>query len=445
MNLLLIDSDCTGLDIAFRAAAAGHAVRWWIGPHKDHSKIWDGEGFAGIERVTTWRSHMAWAKAGGLIVNLFNDKKITAELDKWREFGAPVFGPSVASAKLEWNRGEGMKFIEAHGIEVPKYTTFKTFGEAIAFAKKADQAYVFKTMGDEEDKSLSYVASDPADLVGWLEMKQDQGLVLKGECMLQEKIDMICEAGVSAWMGKDGFLPGKLNVNFEFKKLMSGDFGPNTGELGTVTKYVDGGRLAEEMLLPFEEELVRLGHIGDFDIGLGIDSKGRAWPFEFTARFGWPSTQILMASHEGDPIQWMKDALSGEDTLEVDTRVAIGVIMARPPFPYKNDDPQSNVGYPIAGIEDVWDHVSPWQMMIQDGPVMEGGKLTTGPVYKTTGEYVCVVTALGPDVHDAIAEVYQAVDRIRFADRIVRNDVGARLEKELPQLAALGYQEVPNW
>lgn len=445
MNVLIIDSDATGLDFAHRCVEAGHDCRWWIAPNKDHSPVMDGANWPKIERVTSWPPSMGWAKRG-LVVNLFNDRKITSDLDRWRGFGVPIFGPSVKSAKLEWERGLGMKFFEDHGIEVPKYTTFKTLDEAIAFAWKADQAYVFKVMGDEEDKSLSYVASSPADLVGWLELKRDQGLKLKGSCILQERIDKVCDVGVSGWMGKNGFLPGKWNVNWEFKKTMPGDFGPNCGEAGTVCQYVDESILADKILKPLEEDLVKLGHIGDFDIECGIDAKGKAWPYEASVRFGWPSTQILMACHTGDPVEWMRDAaVSGKDSLEVDTRVAIGVLMCRPPFPNKNDDPQSNVGYLIDGVEDVWDHVSPWQMMMGDGPVMEGGKVTKGTVYKTTGEHVCVVTALGSDVHDAIPRVYAAVDRITFADRIVRNDIGARLEKELPKLHALGYHEMPDW
>ena len=446
MHLLLIDSDDTGLDLAYRAAEAGHDVRIWTKPNPDKSKVWTGHGFKGIERVNTWQPSMTWVGKQGLVVNLFNDQKLTAELDRWRSFGIPIFGPTVQSANLEWNRGDGMIFMEKHGIEVPEFTEFKTFDEALKFAWNAQDPFVFKPMGDEEDKSLTYVASSPDDLVGWLEMKKAKGVKMKGSCILQKKIDLIAEVGVSAWMGKNGFLPGKFNVNFEFKKLMNQDYGPATGEMGTVTKYIEGGKLAEEMLMPFEESLVKLGHIGDFDIGCGIDSKGKAWPMEFSARFGWPSTQILMACHDGDPVEWMRDAATtGKDTLKVDDRTAIGVIMARPPFPNKNDDPQSNVGYPISGIEDVWDHVSPWQMMIEDGPVMEDGKLTTGPVYKTTGDYVCVVTALGHDVHDVIPQVYATVDKIKFADRIVRTDVGMKLEKELPQLHALGYTEMPNW
>ena len=76
---------------------------------------------------------------------------------------------------------------------------------------------------------------------------------------------------------------------------------------------------------------------------------------------------------------------------------------------------------------------------------MMDGKIVKGSQYKTTGEYICVVTGHGADVHDAQATCYAAVDKIKFADRIVRNDVGNRLEKELPKLKALGYEEVPDF
>lgn len=442
MRVLLIDTDHCGLDIAWRAREAGHQVKWWE-PPEFGKPVRSGEGFPGIEKVPGWRQHMGWAK-DGLIINLFNDKKIVAELDKFRAFGFPVFGPSSKSAEWERNRGLFMKVLQKHGIEVPPFQTFNTLDEAIKFAWKTDDCFVFKTVGDEEDKSLSFVPSSPEELIGWMQAKKSHGLSLKGPCMLQEKVEIVTEVGVSAWMGATGFLPGKFNLNFEFKKLMPGDYGQNTGEMGTVTKYTAQSRLADEVLVPLEQDLMALGHIGDFDVGVGIDSKGRPLPFECSARFGWPSTPILMACHKGDPVQWMKDSLSGRDTLEVDDRCAIGVVMACPPFP-KNEDPADSTGYPISGIEEVWGHVSPFDIMLAPGPVDKDGKRVLGETYQTTGNYVCVVTALGHDVHDCIAEVYATADRIKFPDRIVRTDIGAKLEKELPKLHAFGYTEAPSW
>ena len=98
---------------------------------------------------------------------------------------------------------------------------------------------MFKTLGSEDDKSLSYVSASPADLCAWIERQQARGLNLSGPCMLQEKIDMVAELGVSGWFGPEGFLPEKWQPCWEHKKLCNGEIGPNTGEMGTVCQYVE--------------------------------------------------------------------------------------------------------------------------------------------------------------------------------------------------------------
>jgi hypothetical protein len=48
-------------------------------------------------------------------------------------------------------------------------------------------------------------------------------------------------------------------------------------------------------------------------------------------------------------------------------------------------------------------------------------------------------------VHDCIPQVYATCDRIKFPNRIVRSDIGKRLEKQIPELKALGYDEMPDY
>jgi phosphoribosylamine--glycine ligase len=427
VNVLLLDSDSCGLDLAYRAAEAGHAVKLWQ-PKENGEAPRDGEGFPGIEKVAGWKDQMLWAKSG-LVVNLYN-APITKELDRYREFGFPVFGPSAKSAALEIKRAEGMKALEAKGVKVPPYKTFATLQEAQKYATKSDKRLVFKTLGDEEDKSLSYCASSPEDMVGQIEAWIEQGLTLKGPCMLQDFIEGI-EVGVSRWVGAKGFV-GPWNVNFEFKKLMPGDYGPATGEMGTVTKYTKTSKLADMTLAPMEKTLVGLGHIGDCDLNCIVDEKGEPWCLEWTNRFGWPSTQILCASHKGDPVKWMKDALTGKDSMDCDERTAMGVLMAAPPFPYPDEEGEAQ-GLRISGLEDAWQNIAPWQVRLEDGE------------YLSTGPYVCVATALAPDVHDCIPAAYAVVERVKFPNRIVRSDIGARLEEQLPKLHSLGFDEMPLW
>lgn len=434
LNILIIDGDRVGLDFALRCAGYGHKVKWFRYSKKP---IKDGVGFKQITIVDDWRPHMQWAKSG--LILLTGNARFLPELERFRDFGFPIFGPSVKSAELEIKRGVGMKAIESIGIDVPKYEIFNSLQEAEKFARKSDKAYVFKPMGDNEDKALTYVSSDPADLVGWIQRKINMGMKLKGQCMLQEKIDMLCEVGVSGWFGPNGFLPNKWQICFEHKPLLPGDIGPNCGEQGTVCQYTKYDKIAQEMLLPLEPLLKKLGHRGDFAIGCGIDKEGKAWPFEFTARCGWPAFYIQTASHEGDPTQWMKDLLDGKDTLKVSRDVAIGVVLAQPPYPYDDGPAELVEGNPITGIDESMDHLHMAGVMIAKGPRMEDGKVVDGLTYQTSSEYVMIATGLGDTIESARDNVYEAVDSVKFKDRMYRDDIGEKVQNVLPELHEFGY------
>lgn len=275
MKLLIVDHDAVALAFALRCVRAGHAVRWFIKPKPSNNRD-VGEGFKGIEKIDNWVGSVKWAD---LIWCSSNDDYLP-KLDAVRAGGAKFFGPSEKSAALEIKRSEGMKFLEKHNIDVPEYQQFKSLSDAEAHVRKTEKRFVFKTLGDNEDKSLSYVSKTPADMVARLQRWQKLNMNPKGPVMLQEFIPGI-EFAVSGWMGSDGFL-APLNENFENKKLMSGDCGPHCGESGTVMKYVQSSALAEAVLYPLEDGLRRLGHLGGVDVNCIIDEKGKAWPLEFT-------------------------------------------------------------------------------------------------------------------------------------------------------------------
>jgi phosphoribosylamine---glycine ligase len=447
VKVLIVDPDCVGLDLAYRAAEGGHEVMLWQRPGP-HGQPLDGRGFPGIEKVKSWQAAMLRVGTTGLVVNMFNDKEVTKALDAWRKRGYRIFGPTLASATLEHDRGAGMKLFEQLGFDVPPYQTFPNLDAALAAAWKLQDPMVMKPMGDEEDKSLTYVAHDPADLVSFLEELKAKGTKLKGKLMFQEKVDLLMEVGVSAWMSPKGFSEAH-NVSVEYKKLMPGEYGPSTGEMGDLTKYYTdtAGSKLSGYLRKFEDKLFELGHLGDFAIGGALTTKGSFVPFEMSIRFGYPEIFAFLHCHLCDPIEWMSALVDGEDALVVDERPAICLVMATPPFPAppSPDVPHEGSGRVITGIEQVWEHVSPVAMMIEDGPVWRDGKIAREAVYKTTGPYVCAVTAQGADVHDALETAYAAAERIKYRDRILRTDVGRDLEKKLPKARALGFTELPDW
>lgn len=433
MKVLVIDSDLAGLAFCKRCADAGHQVRWYVKPSEANNPK-AGEGFP-IEKISNWVSSINWAD----VVFLTHNGDFLKRLDFFKQKGVKVFAPSQASADLEIQRGKGMEFLKKHDIDVPPYKTFKNLKEAEAYVWKTEERYVFKTLGDNEDKSLSYCSKSPADMIARLQRWQELGMNPKGEVMLQTFIEGI-EMGVSRWMGRDGYI-GMWNENFEHKKLMPGDKGCNTGEMGTVMKYTAESMLGDIVLDPLEDALADIGHIGDVDINCIIDDKGKPWPLEFTCRPGWPAFNIMMATHRGDPVKWMLDACNGEDSLQATEDVSIGVLVAIPPFPHKCDQKEVE-GLPIYGVtKNNQRYLFPMEVMITDMPSMSGDSVTEEKTWTTAGEYVVVVSGTGKTITQAAERAYGTVDDLHVSDMIYRDDIGLALKDTLPKLQKMGFAE----
>lgn len=429
MNVLCIDQDRVGLDFAMRCEEAGHNVKLFTRP----THFPDKTGAGLVERVSDWRKWMQWAN---VIVPTSNGQYLD-QLEGFRKYGYPIFGPSKASADLEISRAKGMELFRKCGIDIPPYKMFRSFDEAEAHCWKHDERYVFKTMGDNEDKSLSYVAKDAADMISTLRRWKKMGKNIKGPCMLQTFIPGI-EMGVSAWMGKEGFLAPR-GENAEHKKLKSGDYGPNTGEEGTVMWYAEDSKLARDVLDPLEKDLLALGHRGDIDVNCIIDEKGKAWPLEFTCRLGWPAFFLQCAQHE-EPVQWMRDALDGKDTLRVSQAMFSCVVVTIPPYPSKHIKREDVEGIPIRGItQENFKNVHLVSVMTGRDVDMVNGKPVEKDMFKTAGEYVLVVNGQGPTVKTATKRMYEVVDQIHLNNMQVRDDIGEKFAKTLPQLHELGY------
>ena len=434
MKVLLLEMEDAGCGLAFAllCVKAGHEVRYFLRPENNQAI---GEGFKGITKVKNWVSSAgAWAD---LVVMTGNDEYLP-KLDAIRAKGVAVYAPTMKSAALEIKRESGMKVFERAGIEVPPYKTFKSLDEAEAHVRKHPDRYVFKTLGSEEDKSLSYCGKSPADMVARLQRWKRLGLNPKGPVMLQTFIPGI-EIGVSRWMGKEGFI-GPYNENFEHKKLLSGNAGPNCGEAGTIQKYCKDSKLGDLVLGPLEDSLLTLGHLGDVDVNCIIDEAGKPWPLEFTMRWGWPAFNIMLATHKGDPADWMLAAAEGEDTLEVDYSIACGIVLAQPDYPYSVADKSTTLDIPITGPSTGnRKYVHPQSVKMAKLPVMKGEAIVEKKIWATCGDYVAVVTGTGKTVTQARERAYKVVKEIEIPDLMYRDDIGEKLEEEIPKLQAHGF------
>lgn len=428
MKILVIDHGAYMLDFVLRAQRDGHTIRWYS-IRRDWQYI--GKGLATF--VGDFEDHMKWAD----LVVLGDNTKYLKRIDAWRAYGVPIVGASEATAAWEIDRVLGMNVFKKHGIATAPYKEFSDYDTAIAYVKRENRRFVSKPLGDEPDKSLSYVAESPADMVYMLE-RWKRAKRHKSGFILQEFIGG-CEMAVGAYFGPHGFSQGWWE-NWEFKKLMCGDCGPATGEMGTVMRCVKKSKLAAKVLSPLEDELLKLKYVGYVDVNCIIDEDGDPWPLEFTMRFGWPTFNIQTALLNGDNAEWLMDLTTGRDAkpFSLDS-VAVGVVMAIPDFPYSKLTRKDVRGIPVHGLKDQ-PHFHPCELMAGTAPHDENGKVVDKPCLVTAGDYLLVASGIGETISAAKRRAYSHLKTIDVPNNpFWRPDIGDRLKKQLPMIQSHGY------
>ena len=433
MRVLLLDPAGALVDFGVRCLAEGHEVKQWIRPHgQERSPI--GRGI--IDQVQNWQIH---AKQADLIV-LSDNAFQMRELEKFHEEGYPIIGTNMLGAKMELDRDYGQEIMRKGGLAVVPSFEFHNYNDAIDFVKANPKRYVSKPSGDA-DKALSYVSKSPADMVFMLQRWKTSGK--QRDFILQEFVPGI-EFGVGAWIGPNGFGKNILE-GFEHKKLMSGNYGCNTGEQGTVIKYVTESNLFNDTLKRFEDYLCYIGHTGYVDLAFIIDEKGEPRPLEWTMRKGWPLFNIQQAVHKGSVVDWMVDLINGKDTLKVSYDTATGIVIPIGDYPRSKTTGRDHTGFPIYGLPDeLSKDFALCEVMVGNAPQNDENGIVERPSLVTAGDYVLVANGVGKTVKQACERAYKNVKKIDIPDCInVRDDVGETLEWQVPQLQKYGYAE--NW
>ncbi len=433
MRVLIVEPHADGLlDLALRAKAAGHDVRYFCGDY-DPRKCPVGRGM--VERVSDFRPSMRWADLA-----LLGSHKWIDEMDRWAAQGVPIIGACAPAAKWELDRLVGMKAFKDAGIAIPPFQHCASYADALAVVAKRDEGMAVKPSGDVTDKSLSFVEKTGRGMAHRLFALRREGKTFPSGFILQDRVEGV-EFAVGGWIGPGGFADG-WEENFEEKRLFAGGVGPNCGEAGTVLRFVRSSKLAKAVLAPFEDRLVALGYVGNVDVNCIVDEDGQPWPLEFTMRFGYPAINIELALHKDDPVEFLAGLAVGKPPRSrVMDGIAVGVVMALPPYPFGHEKPEETVGVPIWGVTPGIEDDLHWCMVQQgEAPVVRGGRIEREPCLATAGSYVCVGTGTGDTVTAARRGAYRVLDRLSIpASPFYRNDIGQRLRRGLDVLQEHGY------
>lgn len=435
MLILVVDPMGLSVDWCLRCIAAGHTVKMYTkGSRASHI----GQGL--IDKVDNWKKYMNVAD----LVFVTDNMEFMDEIDEYIKKGYPIYGPGKRAAKLELDRMYGQKVIkEFNGAIIPSYE-FRNYDKAIQFVKDNPKRYVSKPCGEEEDKSLSYVAKDEADMIGFLTKRKQKG---KGSpyFILQEFKPGI-EIAVTGIFGPGGWADWWCE-GFEFKKQMNDDLGVNTGEMGTVTRYTKESKLADMLMKPMEKTLKKIGYVGMLDMNCIVDEKdGTPWPMEWTARPGWPMWNIMQPLMDNDdPAEWMLDVVKGNSkSFQAKEGTCVGVVMANSDFPFNKKEEEDYLNFAILTDdvpEDRMDNLHPCEIKLSETMKMIDGNLVENvPEWGTAGSYILVCTGTGKTVTEAKDKAYELVKMVKLGnDPQYRTDIGERCEKALSKLRKHGF------
>ena len=352
---------------------------------------------------------------------------VAGVVDRFREAGQRIFGPTAAAAQLEGSKAFTKDFLARHGIPTAFYSVFTEIEPALAYLRTHGAPIVVKADGLAAGKGVIVAMTLGEAEAAVRDMLSGNAF---GDAGARVVIEEFLEGEEASFISMvDGRTALPMATSQDHKRVGDGDTGPNTGGMGAyspapvVTPEVHA-RIMREVVEPTVAGMAADGvpFTGFLYAGLMIDAGGAPKVIEFNVRFGDPETQPVLLRLQSDLLDLVEAALDGRlDTAEAlwDPRPSLGVVMASRPYP---DAPAT--GDAITGLD-----LPPAEEGRGGGTAKvfhAGTALDADGAVVTTGGRVLCVTALGDSVREAQRNAYARVDTIGWKHAFHRRDIGWR-------------------
>ncbi|WP_223692560.1 phosphoribosylamine--glycine ligase [Leifsonia poae] len=337
--------------------------------------------------------------------------------DPLRTRGIPVFGPGKVAAQLEGSKTFAKRIMDAAGVPTGRAVRATTLLEAEEALDAFGAPYVVKADGLAAGKGV-LVTEDREAAVAHSSHYLEHGAVLVEEFLDGQE--------VSLFLVSDGHTVLPLSPAQDYKRLLDGDAGPNTGGMGAYSPlpwlpetFVD--EVIETVALPTVRQLAReqTPFIGLLYCGLILTGRGIR-VIEFNARFGDPETQVVLPRLVTPLSELLFAAATGalatQPRPEFALDVAVAVVLASEGYP---EAPLT--GRAITGLDEA--AAVPEVTIAHAATVRDAA---TGALLATGGRVLCVV-ARGTTFAEARALAYEAVGKIGLDGSQYRTDIAARV------------------
>lgn len=378
--------------------------------------------------------------------------------DELRAAGIPVMGPGREAARLEGSKLFAKQFMQRHGIPTGGFESFTDYGSLKSHLEQLDGPCVLKADGLAAGKGVIVCSGREEALAGAKRIMDDREFGSAGDLALVE--ERLYGDEISFTCLVSGTEARLLLASTDYKPLLDGNEGPNTGGMGNIcpTPFATPEVIAEfeeKILKPFSAGLKAdgLDYRGFLFIGTMLNEQGLK-VLEFNVRIGDPEAQVVLPMVEADWPRLLAGIAAGElDTAGITIRpgACVAVCVATANYPYGKSEPAV-----IEGLDRVHNRglltpapdsppgapppVSIYFAGVSAEAANEAaaGDDNTGAEqpygnyysnlgqrrYLATGGRVLAVSAYGADLSDARRLAYEVLGNLRFDGMKYRSDIG---------------------
>lgn len=361
---------------------------------------------------------LAQTERPDLVVVAPDDPLALGLVDRLTAAGLRAWGPSAAAARIEASKALAKEVMRRAGIPTADYAVVDSYEQGERYVRAQGRPLVVKADGLALGKGVIVAETVDETLAALRRMLREGAFGAAGaRVVLEERLS-------GEEISLLGFCDGRTVVPLlpaqDHKRLLDGDRGPNTGGMGAYAPVsrVDR-RLVEQLtatiLQPAVDALRELGtpFIGVLYAGLMLTAHGPR-VLEFNARFGDPETQALLPLLESDLLEIMLASLEAglrPDLVRWRAGAAVCVVLAAQGYPE-----QPRRGDAITLPEPLPEQT----LLFHAGTARQDGQLVTA------GGRVLNAVGLGESFATARARAYALAERIHFAGKQMRHDIGAR-------------------